>query len=74
MISFMSSLEIIQVVAPDSNIFLSITASVADAATVNPNGIKAFLANSLSTFPIKGNLVFSNGSKSLPKNPPDCRI
>ena len=27
------------------------------------------LANSLSTFPIKGNPVFSNGHKSLLKNP-----
>ena len=25
--------------------------------------------NDLSTFPIKGNPVFSNGPKSLPKNP-----
>ena len=30
------------------------------------------LANGLSTFPFKGNPVFDNGSKSLPKNPPDC--
>ena len=28
----------------------------------------------LNTFPIKGNPVFSNGPKSLPKNPPDCTI
>ena len=28
----------------------------------------------LSTFPIKGNPVFSNGPKSLPTNPPDCPI
>ena len=32
------------------------------------------LANGLSTFPIKGNPVFSNGPKSLHKNPPDCTI
>ena len=49
-------------------------ASVADAAAVNPNGIKAPLANGLSAFPIKGNPVFSNGPKSLPKNPPDYPI
>ena len=36
--------------------------------------LKGFLANSLSTFPIKSNPVFSNGPKSLPKNPPDCTI
>ena len=39
-ISFISSLEIIIVVKPDPNIFLWIAASVADAAAVNPNGIK----------------------------------
>ena len=47
-------------------------AFIADAATVNPNGIKTLLANGLSTFPIKSNPVFSNGPESLPKNPPDC--
>ena len=33
-----------------------------------------FLANGLRTFPIKVNPVFSNSSKILPKNPPDCTI
>ena len=33
-------------------------ASVADAAPVNPNGIKRLLANGLSTFPIKGKSSF----------------
>ena len=32
------------------------------------------LANSLITFPIEGNSIFSNSSKSLPKKPPDCPI
>ena len=50
------------------------TASVADAAAVHHIGIKTLLANGLSTFSIKGNPVFSNGPKSLPKNPPDCPI
>ena len=67
MISFISSLEIINVVIPDPNIFLGIAASVADAAAVNHNGTKMFLANGLSTFPISSNAVFSNGPKSLPK-------
>ena len=74
MISFISSLEIIDVVKPDPNIFLWITASFVDSATVNPNGIKTYLANSLSIFLIKGNPVFSNRPKSLPENPPDCSI
>ena len=74
MISLISSLEIISVVKLDPNIFLWITASVANAAAVNPNGSKTLLANSLSTFPVKGNPVFNNGPKSLPNDPPDCPI
>ena len=34
------------------------------------NAFKTLLADGLSTFFIKGNLVFSNGTKSLPKSPP----
>ena len=72
MISSISSLEIIKVVNPDPNIFLWIVGSVADAAAVNPNGIKTLLANGFSTFPIKDNLVFKNVPKSFSKNPCDC--
>ena len=63
MISFISSLEIINVVKPDPNIFLWITTSVVDAAAavVNPNGIKTLSANALSTFPIKDNPAFCIG-------------
>ena len=74
MISFISSLEIINVVVPDPNIFFWIAASVEDTAVVDPNGIKMFLANGLSKFPFKGNPDFSNGPKPLPKNPPDSPI
>ena len=70
-ISFISSLDIINIAVPDPKIFLWIAASIADAAAVNPNGIKTLLTNRFNTFFIKGNPVFSNGSKSLPKNPPD---
>ena len=69
--SFISSLEIINVVKSDSNIFLWIALSVADNAAVDPNGIKTLLANGLSAFPIKGNPGFSNGLKSLTKNHAD---
>ena len=68
--SIKKSKYIMSIIA-DPNIFLWIVASVTDAAAVNPNGIKTFLASGLSTFPIKGNPVFSDGPKSLPKNPPD---
>ena len=49
-------------------------ASVADAAAVNPNRIKTLLAYDFNTYFIKGKSVFSNGPKSLPKNPRDCPI
>ena len=39
MISFISSLEMINVILPDLNILLWIAASVADAAAVNPDVI-----------------------------------
>ena len=32
------------------------------------------LGNGLSTFPIKGNPVFNNSPKHLPRNPPDYPI
>ena len=57
---------------PDSNIFLWIVASVADATDVNPNGIETLLANGVSTFPIKSKPVFTNGPKSLRKSLLDC--
>ena len=50
-----------------------IAASVA-AAAVNPDDIKTLLANGISTCSIKAKPVFSNSSKSLPKNPRDCPI
>ena len=56
---------------PDPKFFLCIPASVADAVAVNPKGIKTLLANGLITFFINGSLVFSNGPKRLPRNPPD---
>ena len=59
---------------PDPKTFLCILASAADAAVVNPKRIKAFLANGLITFFIKGNPVLSNGPSSLPRNRPDCII
>ena len=72
--SLISSFDTINVVIPDPNMFLWIAASVADAAVVNPNGIKTLLANGLSTSSNKGDLVFNNCPKSLPKNPPDFSV
>ena len=54
--------------------FLCISASAADAAAVNPKRIKRLPANGLITFFINGNPVFSERSKSLPRNLPDCII
>ena len=82
--SFISSFDIINIVLlceaedegrPDPKIFLCIPASAADATVVNPNGIKkAFGANGLITVFISGNPVFSNGPKSLLRNPRECII
>ena len=58
----------------DPNNFFLIAASVADAAALNGNGIETLLGNDLSTFFVKGNPVSSNGSRLLPKSPPDCPI
>ena len=52
-ISFISSLEIDNVVLPDLNIILWLAASVDDSVAVNPNGIKILLTNGLSTLPMK---------------------
>ena len=66
-----SSFDTISVVFPDPNIFLCILASAADAAAVNPKGVKTLLANGLITFFINGNPFFSNGPSNLPRNSPD---
>ena len=69
--SYISSFDIISVAVLDPKIFLCIPASSADAAAVNPNGIKTLLANGLITFFINRRPVFNNGLRSLPRNPPD---
>ena len=83
--SFIWSFDIISIVLllceeedegrwPDPKISVGILASAADAAAVNPNGIKTLLASGLITSFINGNPVFSNGPRSLRKNPTDCII
>ena len=82
MISFTFWFEIINVVREvkseggtlNPNIFLQIAESVVVGAAVNFNGIKTLLVNGLSTFSIKGNLIFSNGPKCLYKPPPSPLI
>ena len=59
---------------PILRVLLCIPASAADAAAVNPKGIKTLLANGLVTFFINGNPLFSNGPKGLPRIPADCII
>ena len=72
--SFVSLLEIINEFIPNPNILLWMAASVADAAPVNLNGITTLLVNDLINFPIKGNTVFGNSPKCLPKDSFDCPI
>ena len=49
-----------------------IPVSAADAAAVNPNGIKTFLGYGLTIFFIDGRPVFSNVLRSFFRNLPDC--
>ena len=58
----------------DPKIFLCTPASAADAAAVKLTGLKTLLANGVMTFFINGNPIFSNGPRSLPRNPLDCII
>ena len=58
----MSLFDITSVVLlPDSNIFLCIPASAADAAAVSPKGINTLLANGVITLFIDGNSAFNKG-------------
>ena len=57
-----------EVWCPDPKICLYVPASAADAAAVNPRGIKTRLANGLIISVIKGNTVFSNEPNNLPIN------
>ena len=52
----------------DAKVFLCTPVSAADAATVNPEGIKKFLTNGLIT------LFISGGPRSLPRKLPDSII
>ena len=72
--SSISAFDIISAGVPDPKMILCIPASAADAAAVNPNGIKTLLANDLITFLMNGSPVFNNGPRSLPRNPPDFMI
>ena len=73
---FISLFDIVSVVSCEAEnkeqhnpkIFLCIPESAADAATVNPKGIKTLLAYGLITFFISGNPVFSNEPRSLLRN------
>ena len=70
MIPYISSFENTSAVILDPKILVWIAASVADAAAVNPNGIKTLLANGLRTSSAKGKPAFSISRKRLPRNPP----
>ena len=47
---------------------------VADAAVVNPNGIKMIFTSSVSTFFINGKPTFINGQRKLSNPPPSLII
>ena len=56
------------VFAQEPWIFFWIPASVANAATVDPNDIKMLLANGLRIFSINGNPTFKSGLRNLLRN------
>ena len=66
-----SSFDTNSVVLTDPKIFFFflIPTSTADAAGVNPNGIKTLLANGLIAFFINGSPIFNNERRSLQTNP-----
>ena len=72
--SFVSLFKVIKLFIPDLKKLFWIAASVADAANVSPNGIKALYFEALNTFSIKSKAVYINISGSLPKNLSDCLI
>ena len=59
---FISSFEIIKVVVPEPCIFFWVSASIAEAAAVIPNGTKIFFGIGTGTF--------INGPANLPNNEP----
>ena len=57
--------EIINSVAPDPYIFISIAASVADSVANNPNSIKMLLAKRVSTIFTNSKLLVINGLRNF---------
>ena len=68
--SFIYLFEVIKLVVPESCIFFWISASIAEAAAVIPDGAKTFFAKGIATF-INGPANLLNND---PKNPPDWII
>ena len=69
--SFISSFDIASDVFLDPRILLWSSASAANATAVNPSGISNCYATGWSTFFLNGKRFFSNGPRSLPRNPLD---
>ena len=74
MISFISSFENFSFVMPDPKMFIGIAVSVAGVGIVDSNSIETLLTNGFTTSFIESKPVFSNCTKSLPRNSPDCLI
>ena len=65
--SFISSFEIIKVVALGPCIFFWISVSIAEAVALIPNGAKTFFAKEIATLINRPANLLNND----PKNPPD---
>ena len=69
MILLIASFQTINAVAPDPKFLFLIALYVADAATINPNGIKMLFANGVNTLFINGQQAVINGLRKW-RNPP----
>ena len=64
----------ISVFVPDPKIILCIPSLAVLTAAVNPYGINPLLIKGVSTIFINGNSTFTNGPRSLPRNPSDSIV
>ena len=72
--SSLASYQIIIVVIPEPKICFHVLASSADVSVVSLNDIKTLLSDVLRATFIKGYPDFSNGWRTLPRNPPKRTI
>ena len=73
-LSSISLFEVIKVFSPSYIIFNIYPASADYAVAVNPNSIKRLWSNSVCIFFVNDQPAFSDGPRTLPRNPPENTI